>query len=256
MKRGIMPVVKNKALLAVAAALLCAAAANAQPQQQPTPTPAPDDGPVSSKSYRSRVFEIKHRDPRNLLNVLTPLGSGFKGTAMSYNEEFKTITIRDFPENIATVEEAIKRLDVPEPARPGVEFHVHILVATNRPAGATPDQYPDELGTVIKQLQSTINYKHYSLLTSQVLRAKEQGPRHVSVKGVSELKLRADTEASRNPIFYEFRFDNITLDVPTSGAAKIQIGLFAFSMKVPLLVSAGTGALQYQDIGFHTPVNM
>jgi hypothetical protein len=247
---------KNRVLLAVAAALLSAAAAHAQPQQQPTPTPAPEDG-QARRSLRSRVFEIKHRDPRNLLGVLALLGSSVGGSTMSFNEEFKTITVRDFPENISTIEEAIKRLDVPEPARPGVEFHVHILVATNRPFGgdaAAP--YPDELGAVIKQLQTTINYKHYQLLTSQVLRTKEQGARQVTVKGVSELKLRPETEASKNPIFYEFRFENITLDAPTSGASKIQIGQFAFSMKVPLLVSAGTGALQYQDIGFHTPVSM
>ena len=254
-KRGIMSVMKNRVLLAFAAALLSAAAAHAQPQQQPTPTPAPDAG-QARRETRNRVFEIKHRDPRNLLNVLLPLGSGVGNATMSFNEEFKTITVRDFPENIATIDEAIKRLDVPEPSRPGVEFHVHILVATNRPAGAAPDQYPDELGAVIKQLQTTINYKHYQLLTSQVLRTKEQGARQVSVKGVSELKLRPETEASKNPIFYEFRFENITLDAPTSGASKIQIGQFAFSMKVPLLVSAGTGALQYQDIGFHTPVSM
>jgi hypothetical protein len=255
MKRGIMPVMKNRMLSFVAVTLLCAVAANAQPSQQPAPTPAPEDG-QARRSLRSRVFEIKHRDPRNLLSVLAPLGSGVGGATMTFNEEFKTITVRDFPENISTIEEAIKRLDVPEPARPGVEFHVHILVATNRPAGAAPDQYPDELGAVIKQLQTTINYKHYQLLSSQVLRTKEQGARQVSVKGVSELKLRPETEASKNPIFYEFRFENITLDAPTSGAPKIQVGQFAFSMKVPLLVSTGTGALQYQDIGFHTPVNM
>ena len=255
MKRGIMPVMKNRMLSFIAVTLLCAAAANAQPSQQPAPTPAPEDG-QARRSLRSRVFEIKHRDPRNLLGVLALLGSSVGGSTMSFNEEFKTITVRDFPENISTIEEAIKRLDVPEPARPGVEFHVHILVATNRPFGDAAAPYPDELGAVIKQLQTTINYKHYQLLTSQVLRTKEQGARQVSVKGVSELKLRPETEASKNPIFYEFRFENITLDAPTSNASKIQIGQFAFSMKVPLLVSTGTGALQYQDIGFHTPVNM
>ena len=245
---------KNRILYAIAITLILAPVAGAQ-QQQPQPAPAQADNYVSEKGFRSRVFEIKYRDPSNLVRVLSPLGSGFKGAVMSSNQDFQTVTVRDFPENIAAMEEAIKRLDVPEPARPGIEFHVHILVATNSPTYSPSNEYPEELSAVIKQLQSTINYKYYHLMTSQVLRAKEQGMRQVSVKGVSELKLRADTEASKNPIFYDFRFENIVLDTPTSGAAKIQIGQFSFSMKVPLIVST-QGGLQYQDIGFNTPVNM
>ncbi|MCA1635460.1 MAG: zf-HC2 domain-containing protein [Acidobacteria bacterium] len=249
----IMSTIKNRILFAIAITLILAPAAGAQQPAQPAP--AQGDNYVSEKGFRSRVFEIRHRDPINLVRVLSPLGSGFKGAVMSPNEPFQTITVRDFPENIAAIEEAIKRLDVPEPARPGIDFHVHILVATNKPTYTPPDEYPEELSAVIKQLKSTINYKYYHLMTSQVLRAKDQGMRQVSVKGVSELKLRADTEASKNPIFYDFRFENIVLDAPASGAAKIQIGQFSFSMKVPLIVSTG-GGLQYQDIGFSTPVNL
>lgn len=247
---------KTRTLFTAAAFVLlcCSAAAEAQPAPQAQPTGLPDNT-VTEKGFRSRVIEIKHRDTGNLVRVIAPLGSGFKGAVMVPNQDFQTITIRDFPENIAAIEEAIKRLDLPEPARPGVEFHVHILVATQAPTYSTSDQYPAELEAVIKQLKTTINYKHYHLMTSQVLRAKEQGMRQMSVKGVSELKLRADTEASRNPIFYEFRFENLILDNTAAGPAGIQIGQFAFAMKVPLIVSAG-GNLQYQDIGFNTPVNM
>ncbi len=245
---------KNRILLAAAIALLCCSASASAQQATPTPTPTPDTA-VTEKGFRSRVIEIKHRDTSNLVRVIAPLGSGFRGATMVPNQDFQTITVRDFPENIAAIEEAIRRLDVPEPARPGIEFHVHILIATQNPTYSPPNEYPEELGAVIKQLQSTINYKYYHLMTSQVLRAKEQGMRQVSVKGVSALKLRADTEASRNPIFYDFRFENILLDTTAAGAAKIQIGQFNFAMKVPLLAGS-PGALQYETIGFNTPVNM
>jgi hypothetical protein len=243
---------KNRIILAAAITLLCCSGSASAQQATPTPTP---DTAVTEKGFRSRVIEIKHRDTSNLVRVIAPLGSGFRGATMVPNQDFQTITVRDFPENIAAIEEAIRRLDVPEPARPGVEFHVHILVATKAPTFSPPNQFPEELAAVIKQLKTTINYGHYHLMTSQVLRAKEQGMRQMSVKGVSELKLRADTEASKNPIFYEFRFESLMLDNTGAGPARIQIGNFAFAMKVPLIVSAG-GTLQYQDIGFNTPVNM
>lgn len=245
---------KFRLLLTAALVLVfCSAAVSAQ-QATPTPTPTPDNT-VTEKGFRSRVFEIRHRDPSNIVRVLTPLGSGFHGATMISNQDFQTITVRDFPENIAAIEEGIRRLDVPEPMRPGVEFHVHILVATKTPTFSPPNQFPEELTAVINQLKTTINYGHYHLMTSQVLRTKEQGMRQVSIKGISELKLRADTEASRNPIFYDFRFENVVLDTTAPGPAKIQVGQFGFSMKVPVQVGGAT-PIQYDNIGFNTPVNL
>lgn len=246
---------KTRLLLTAAFVVALCSAVAAQPSTPaPQASPTPDTA-VTEKGFRSRVFEIKHRDTSNIVRVLGPLGSGFRGATMVPNQEFQTITVRDFPENIAAIEEGIKRLDVPEPMRPGVEFHVHILVATKTQTFSPANQFPDELAAVINQLKTTINYGHYHLMTSQVLRTKEQGMRQVSIKGVSELKLRADTEAGKNPIFYDFRFENVILDTTTPGPAKIQVGQFGFSMKVPLFVGGPT-AIQYETIGFNTPVNL
>ena len=242
---------RNKTLAALLVALLCAPAAALAQQATPAPPPK-EDTAVTEKGFRSRVFEIKHRDPQNLLRVLGPLGSGFRGATMSYNQEFRTITVRDFPENLATIEEAIRRLDTPEAPRPGIEFHIHVLIASNDGAAAT--SLPSELTDVLKQLQTTINYKSYTLMTSQVLRAKESGFNRISSEGVASLKLAADTPASKNPIFYEFHLQNITLDGGAAGATKIQIGEFAFRMKIPIIINQGS--LQYQNIGFNTPVNL
>lgn len=241
---------KHKIIFAIVITLLCVPLANAQ---QPQPSAAQGDSYVSEKGFRSRVFEIKRRDPQSLLRVLTPLGSGFKGATMSYNTDFKTITVRDFPENIATVEEAIKRLDVAEAPRPGIEFHIHLLIANN--TGAGTNQFPAELEDVIKQLRATINYKNYTLMTSLVLRSKEQGFQRVTSKGVAELKLSADSPAGKNPIFYEFALQNISIDPVASGPTKIQMSDFVFSMKVPLII-ADKGVLQYESIGFNTPVSL
>ena len=244
--------IRSRILLALVTSALLATSVNALPNrdagQQTTGEPS-----ISEKGFRSRVFEIKHRSPRDLVNVLNPLLSGFKGAVMTYNEQFRTITIRDFPENIGTVEEALKRLDVPEPPappRPGVEFRVHILIASN--TGAAANQYPPDLADVVKQLQTTLNYKNYYLMTSQVLRY-EGASRTLSNKGIAEFRLNADTAASKNPIFY-----NYTLQDPKireeANSTKVDVGSFNFSMKVPLMVRADQ--LQYEDIGFQTPVTL
>lgn len=215
---------------------------------------AKQDDAVTEKGFRGRIFELKHSSPEQLHAVIRPLGSGFRGATISSNSEFKTITVRDFPENIAVMEEAIKRLDVPEPARPDIEFRIHILIATNSaqsPGGTT--QLPAELNDVVRQLQTTLSYKNYHLMTSQVVRGKE-GPGGLGNKGVAELRLTPDTPASQNPIFYDYRLSQIWLDAAAASPLKVQIGNFNFSMRIPLQTS--TSVLQYESVGFNTPVGM
>jgi type II secretory pathway component GspD/PulD (secretin) len=98
---------------ALALTLICFSASLGQ-QPNATATPNPESDAVTER-FKSKVFEVKYRDANSLANVLYHLGSGFKGATVSASTEFKTITVRDFPENLVTIEEAIKRLDVPAP---------------------------------------------------------------------------------------------------------------------------------------------
>ena len=65
-----------------------------------------------------KLFEIKHRSRNSLANSVKPLGSGAGNATIYANEDLKTVTVRDFPENIAAIEEALKRLDVPDEIQP------------------------------------------------------------------------------------------------------------------------------------------
>ncbi|MDQ3755176.1 MAG: hypothetical protein M3371_10650, partial [Acidobacteriota bacterium] len=86
---------------------------------------------VTHTSFKNRIFEVKHRDPASLIPVINLLTSGHKGSSVSANSTFKTITVRDFPENIASIEDALKRLDTPEAPRPDIELRMHVLLASN-----------------------------------------------------------------------------------------------------------------------------
>jgi type II secretory pathway component GspD/PulD (secretin) len=200
---------------------------SASPAQQPAASPAPSqpDGPAE-RSLKSRIFEVKYRDANGLLNAIYGLGSGFKGSAMSANAEFKTITVRDFPENLATIEEALKRLDVPVPPRPNIELNMHVLIASNE-GGSTATQPPADLKDVLTQLRSTLNYRNYELATSIVQRLTET-PQRVQGSGVAELP---STNAGTPPssMQYEYYFGNVSLLQNATGAASVQIADFFFS---------------------------
>jgi hypothetical protein len=214
--------------------------------------PAKGDGDyVSQTGFKNKLFQIKHRDPNSLMEVLKLLGSGFKGATISVNQEYKTITVRDFPENLATMEEALGRLDVPEPARPDIEFRIYVLLATSGPGSG--GDYPAELNDVISQLRNTFKYKDYSLMTTSVHRAKD-GPAGINNRGVAEAKkLTAATLPNENPIFYNYELRPISQEASASGSTTVHIGMFSFEMRIP--ISIGTD-IRFENIGFRTPVNL
>ena len=224
-------------------------------QEAKTPGPtavAASKGPdyVEEKGFKGKIFEIKYRDLSGLLQVIRPLGSGYKGATMSIDREFKTLTVRDFPENIASIEEAIKRLDTPQAPRPDIEFSVHVLIAST--ASGNREDYPPELADVVTQLKSALKYKSYTLMTSGIHRAKE-GPGEVGNSGVAESNLFSSVPTPPNPIFYEYSLDQISID-SGSGAPMVQVGSFRFNMRVPL--NMGSNVVQYQNVGFRSPVGL
>ncbi len=224
-------------------------------QQSQTPPPAQRQQEfVEEKGFKGRVFEIKHRNPSALINAIAPLGSGFKGATLRPSDEFNTITVRDFPENIAAMEEAIKRLDVPDAPSPDIEFHVHVLIASN--SATVSGEFPAELTDVVKQLKATFSYKNYGLMTSSIQRGKE-GRRSAAGSGIAESKLFEIATPESNPIFYNYRLSSIIANRSASGVSTAQIDEFSFHMRVPINVgSASKSSIQYQDIGFNTPVSV
>ena len=225
--------------------------------EQQTMTPQPALAPaakgaefVEEKGFKTKIIEVKNRDPRSIYLAIRGLGSGFRGARIDADSNFNIVTIRDFPENIAVMEEAIKRLDTPQPSRPDVEIHVHVLIASN--AATASSERPAELNDVIKQLQSTLAYKNYSLMTSAIQRTKE-GRNGVNNKGVAESKL-FNVEANQgNPIFYEYNLDPVTIETGAPGETKVQIGSFSFSMRIPINLGS---SIQYENVGFRTPVSV
>ena len=222
-----------------------------QAAQTPAPSqPAPaakGSEYVEEKGFKGRVFEIKYRDPVVLFQVVRLLGSGFKGATVSYDKQFRTLTVRDFPENIAAIEEAIKRLDTPEAPRPGIELSVHVLIATSSPGEL--EDYPAELSDVVKQLKTALKYKSYTLMTSAIHGTKEGGG--VSNSGVAESKVFSNVPTPPNPIFYDYSLDSISIEM-ASGAPVVQTD-FRFGMRVPLNLG---NSVQYQNIGFRSPVSL
>ena len=77
----------------------------------------------TSRDFRSKVFEVHNRDPHDIAAAVSLLGSGFKGATLNVNNQLRTITIRDFPENLA----AFRRF------LPGVQGILGLKIQNDRP---------------------------------------------------------------------------------------------------------------------------
>ncbi len=187
------------ALLLVGLACLPAFAQTATPKDPPTAPKEKEPEYVEHKDFKSKIIEFKHRNPYDLMRVVTSMGSGAKGTKLTVNEHFKTLTVRDYPENIATIEDAIKRLDVPEPPRkevrfPDIEITAYVLIASKQESPVA--QYPAPLKDVVVQLQNTLGFKSYQLLTPIVQRTGSNSG-NVSSNGVAPLTLANQSFSGR-----------------------------------------------------------
>jgi hypothetical protein len=231
---------KMKILSLLLLTAVLSAAAFGQTPTQPTPTPA--DNYVSNTGFKNRVFEVHNRLPDDLVPVIRLLTSGFKGAQLSASNEFRTITVRDFPENIAAIDEAIKRLDTPEVARPNIELRMHVLLASNKPGG--PNEYPVDLKDVITELQKTLSYKDYSLLTSVVQRTREsRGPRPQYLEGRGAVEVSWPSAPDKRISNYQFYANSVALTATPGGGTEIQLADFTFTLSGP-----GTEARIHSDV--------
>jgi Bacterial type II/III secretion system short domain len=215
---------KPRLIFVIIVLVLCGAWPVAAQQQQPAPQY------VENTGFKNRVFEIKYRDPESLERVIKLLTSGFKGASISADRAYRTLTVRDFPENIAAIEDALKRLDTPEAARPEIELHMHVLIASNTEVGA--GAVPAELKDVITQLQNTLSYKNYYLLTSIIQRTKERpgySPDFMLGEGMASMTVPG---ASDPRVFhYTFQSNSLTLGQNTAGATTVELGRFNFALE-------------------------
>ena len=195
--------------------------------QQPAPTPErPKDDFVTERQFKSKIFDVKYREASSIASVLRQLGSGFKGAGISANNEFKTLTVRDFPENLATIEEAIKRLDTPAERPSSVQMHMHVLLASNR-TGATPSaETPAELKDVITELRGTLTYKNYELITSVLQRLTETN-RGLNGSGLAQVP---GAQTGVITASYEYFVNQLSFVPSAAGGQAIQIQDFSFTL--------------------------
>ncbi len=228
-------------------ALSVTAAAQANNEQKKPEQAAPV---VPAAGLKTKMLEVKNRDASELRGVLRGMLSGAPGTSLNSSDEFKSLTVRDYPENIAMIEEALKRLDVPKPAAPPKRsYEVQIyLVATSRNA-TEKTALPAGLEPVMTQLQETLRYKGYRYITTFVNRVEDGGS--VSGKGITDPMFPLPADSGK--CFYQYQA-YLSRIADEAGKEILRLRDFAFKVKTPVVL--GKGDISYQDSGVNTDLSL
>jgi type II secretory pathway component GspD/PulD (secretin) len=200
-----------------------------------------------------KLFEIRYRNPSSLANSLGSLGSGAPKTTIFANDDLKTLTVRDFPENIAAIEEALKRLDVPDKSPVSLEFQLHLIAASME--AAEKAALPKNLETVIEQLKSTLKFTNYRYISSALNRVSDRGK--IESSGVTGSLFPTPAgllNTPEAPTFYQYSLSRISLTQDATGKESVQIDSFRFGVSVP--IKYGQNNTQYRDIGIVTPLSL
>jgi len=138
---------------------------------------------LTNKQYKNEVFIIKHREPEDIAKILYGLGSGSNDVVIypnTTNDGLRTITVRDFPENIAVMKSAIERLDAPAPKAIPVNLRIDVLWASRKELPLSKDvilqrerrkellkeSISPYLSDVVAEISNTLNYKHFAEATT------------------------------------------------------------------------------------------
>ena len=192
-----------------------------------------------------KLFEIKHKEPEMLARAIIALGSGAPNTRVDPNNNLKTITVRDFPENIAAIEGAIKRLDLPDAAPVSIQTQIYLIAASDEPD--EPSTFPKEIEPVLAQLKTTLKYKNYRFVNTFINRVNDGGSFESNGTGYAK-----SGNSNQTAIICTMR--QVRLATDNTGKEAIRIGNFKITARVPIQLSQGGS--QTQEVGINTELTL
>jgi hypothetical protein len=222
-----------KGTLWVAAALALPLAGQQQkPADNQTPAPSPRAG-------AQRVFILKYADPVAMADVLRVFGA-----SVVANQEVHAVAVASaFPDVLASVDDAINRLDVPSSAPQNIELAAFFVIGGNSNT-ALGSPLPKDLESLATELTNTSALKNFRLLDALTIRMRAgQG---------------ADTSGSAGPVAASSPLIMTDLRVrsATVSADGTSIRLDRLTAGVKLPVAAGGGQYTTSDLNFNADLDL
>jgi hypothetical protein len=188
----------------------------------------------------SRIVKVKHINPESATMILNVLAG--KQVHWQPDAQMKIIALNGPSDLVKALEEAIQKLDVPQPVVRNVELTFHMLLAAPQGDSAA---VPPELAGVATQLRNVFGLKSLRVLETAVLRGREGNGGQMS--GVMSMPAKVEANAT-----FELRYSKMQVSSSEKGQ-NIRIDNLRFLAKVPH--AAGNG-FQFSDAAMNTDIDV
>jgi len=189
------------------------------------------------------VVEVKQGDPRAIWSTLQAVLPG-----ISLNN--RMLIIRGQEAVVATIEEAIKKLDVapppttPPPAlrpAPNVELTLQLLQGSNKTEAG--GDIPSDLDATVRQLKTAFPYKNYRILDTEITRGRNANRTESS-----------GTLPGEEVSFFQFQY---TPHVnPGPAPRSVHLEKLRFDLRFKVYTDPAKTQFQYQSTGINTEIDV
>jgi len=186
----------------------------------------------------TKIVHIRYADAARLADLA---GSGVPKIRIDADRTLKVIVVKGPERVVASVEQTIHDLDVPSVSSAtlsakDVELTVSVISGSNSAEGQPETQGSPDLAPVIRQLRAIFPYKNYQLLSSMLLRSRENSK--ATNSGV--MKNTGNTNYSQ-PSSYVVGFDAVDVS-QDGGKPNLHVRNFRFTTRIPFIPGAPGGA--------------
>lgn len=216
----------------------------AQPAKGPGTAAAPAAALASASGTArppgaQRIFVLKYADPIALADVLRVFGA----TVVANTGLHAVAVASTFPDVIASVDDAINRLDVPGSAPQNIELTAYYIIGGTiaSPLGSA---LPKDLDPAAGELSKTSAYKNYRLLDALTIRMR-------TGQGAATAGTAGTVGAGSPQIATDFQIRAATL---STDSASVRIDRLAAGVKMP--VAAGGNQYSVSDLTFDADLDV
>lgn len=192
-----------------------------------------------------RLFILKYADGGQLVNLFRVFVA-----SITQNLEMHALAVSGSPEAIATIEDAIKRLDVPPPAPQNIELTVYYVIGgENENTGSS---LPKDLDSVATQLKNAFPFKTYRLLDALELRTR-------AGQGGDSSGSPGPNAAGQGATVTQFHMNSANV---SPDGSSVRIDKMKAGVRLPVASTSGTpgGGINtqytYVDIGVNADVDI
>jgi hypothetical protein len=210
----------------------------------------PQDKPDPFRGVQSdlKFIELKHlmSDHQRLERVIQVVRKlDNSPTQIVYDSQLKTLALKGSPQDIARIEELLRRFDIPERETRArqIQLTIHMVEATEQPA-AQPSTLPSNLTSAIEQIRTAFGYKGFRLIDTIMLQGR--GGSGTELTGL--LPITATREGEKT--FFSARYAGVGY---VESQKTLFVTGFRFNIRIP--VTSGEN-VTYGDSGISTDLSI